>query len=666
MVIIHSLKPVILLLLLLTWQAGRGSPVDSLTQALALAQTDSQRIRLYIELGFAHWDQQALEDAASQFQRALQLADQGQHALAQGQSHRYLGMLWAAQARYDSALRRYRRADAHFVQADNPQEWMKLKVDLGNAHYYLASYRQATRAYQAADSLAALVGGLSRERSIILGNLGSLLMEMSLPEQSLKYQRQAVALARRADDPYRLGTALHNLGGAYEVADSLDLAQQYFTQALAMADSLGYTRLQGYAHHSLSSLSDKLGRPETAVFHARQALALAQHPEEEILYRSRLGYFMGKQEPSSAAETLLLDALAQSEDLALTGHTFEIVGFLEEFYASRGDMVQAYRWGRRHRHMQDSLHSQEVEEKVRALELKYETEQKEKENLRLRADNQAQAARLRLQTTALVFSLLLMGIVGVAFYFYRKSQQGRRRLAEQEAAIQAQRIQEMEKERQLIAMQAMVDGQEAERSRLAKDLHDGLGGMLSTVRLQLSQIREEERRLREHADFLHAQDLLDKASTELRRIAHNLMPQALVRFGLQPALEDFLGDISQSKALQVDFEAYGLEERLSPAYELTVYRIIQELVNNVLKHARATEMLVQVLRRADRLYLTVEDNGRGFDPSLVGQGQGLSNLRSRTEYLQGKLEIASQPQEGTTIYLEFDLKTPIHDQTNDR
>ncbi len=647
---------------LLSSFSALAGPVDSLQQLLAQANHDSLRLGLQVELGFAQWDQQALPAAQRHFRQAMVFADRLRQPLDQGQSRRYLGMVWAAQARYDSALWYYRQADPFLAKAGDAQEWMKLKVDLGNAHYFLAGYRLAIQAYQEADSLARLVGGLDQERGVILGNLGTLLMEMELPQQALKYHRQAVALARTSGPIDRLGTALHNLGNAYNQLDSAEQAEDYFRQALTIADQGEIRRLQGYCHHSLASLYGHKGQPEKAVFHAQKAFGYATNPEEEVLYRARLGYYMGNQGKNPQAEQLLLEALAESEALGLVGHTLDIVGFLEEYYAQTGEMAEAYLLADRRRLLQDSIRSQEIEAQVRALELAYETKQKEQENLQLKAQNETQAARLSLQRLLLGGFLLLIGIGGMAFYYYQKSQQGKRELAEQKANLQAQQIQEMQKDQQLIATQAMVEGQEAERNRLAKDLHDGLGGLLSTLRLQLSQLREEEGRLREHPSMLHSQDLLDKASLELRRIAHNLMPQALMRFGLQTALEDFVGDINQSTKLDLDLQIYGLPIPLSPAHELTVYRIIQELVHNVLKHAHASEALVQVLRREGRLYVTVEDNGCGFDPANEAiWGQGLANLRSRAEYLQGKLEMDSRLGEGTNVYLEFDLKSTDHD-----
>ena len=645
-------------------QAG---PIDSLQWQLSQVETDSQRMALHIELGFAHWDEGHLAKARRHFRQALSLADQSAPPLGRGQARRYLGMLLAAEGRHDSARQYHLAADHWLGQAGDAREWMKLKIDLGNAHYYLADYEPALRAYQQADSLAAQVGQLHLERAIILGNIGGVYLELDRPQQALRYHARAVAMARASSNPSRLGTALHNLGAAYEQVDSLSQAHRYLSEALAIAEGLGDDRIRGYCYHALSSLSRKEGDLDAALLYAQQAFALAGSPVEEVLYRSRWGYYLSLRDRSPQAEKLLRQALAQSEAQGLTEYSLEIIRFLQEHHYRRGEMAKAYAWLDRHQRLNDSIRSQAVLAKVRDLEVKYETEQKEKENLRLKAQNQAQAARLRWQRTALAFSLLLLGFGGLVFYFYQKNQQARRRLAEQTTTLQAQRIQQMEKEHQLTSMQAMVDGQEAERSRLARDLHDGLGGLLSTVRLQLSRMREGGDALPAREEFLQAQALIDKASTELRRIAHNLMPQVLVRFGLQAALEDLVSDLKTEQGPAVELQVYGWQEPLAPGYALSLYRMAQELINNVLKHAQASEVLVQVLRRDRRIYLTVEDNGRGFDPQAIRTGgHGLANLRSRAAYLQGTLEIDTRPGQGTTVYLTFDLKSPSHDSTDDR
>ena len=191
---------------------------------------------------------------------------------------------------------------------------------------------------------------------------------------------------------------------------------------------------------------------------------------------------------------------------------------------------------------------------------------------------------------------------------------------------------------------------------MAKDLHDGLGGMLSGVKLSLGAMKgnsilsEDNTRL-----FARVLDQLDHSINEMRRVAHNMMPEALVKLGLPQAIQDYCDGLNESNNLKFKTQFYGLENRLEASTEIVVYRIVQELLNNVVKHASATETLVQVMRHENNLNVTIEDNGKGFVVNEADErkGAGLANVRSRVDYLKGQLDIQSSPGKGTSIHIDF-------------
>jgi two-component system NarL family sensor kinase len=157
--------------------------------------------------------------------------------------------------------------------------------------------------------------------------------------------------------------------------------------------------------------------------------------------------------------------------------------------------------------------------------------------------------------------------------------------------------------------------------------------------------------------FERSMDMLDSSIKEMRRVAHNMMPEALVKFGLDTALKDFCNDINQSGVLKVKYQSIGLENAsIEQTAAITIYRIVQELINNTIKHAGANSALVQVAKNNNQITVTVEDNGKGFDTSIlrIPAGIGWNNIRSRVEFLKGKLDIQSAPGEGTSVQIEFD------------
>jgi signal transduction histidine kinase len=247
-------------------------------------------------------------------------------------------------------------------------------------------------------------------------------------------------------------------------------------------------------------------------------------------------------------------------------------------------------------------------------------------------------------------ALLVIGFTGYRNFRHRHA------LARQQDQLQQQRIRVLEKDQLLVATDAMLKAQEEERSRMAKDLHDGLGGLLSGVKFSLVNMKDHM--LINKADsavFDRSLDMLDTSIRELRRVAHNMMPEALVKFGLDEALKDYCNAINTANLMRLQYQSFGLEERMDQSVEIIVYRVIQELLNNALKHASATEALVQVMRRENRLSITVEDNGKGFDMRCLeyNKGAGWTNIYNRVNYLKGKIDLSAQPGKGVSVNIEL-------------
>jgi signal transduction histidine kinase len=205
---------------------------------------------------------------------------------------------------------------------------------------------------------------------------------------------------------------------------------------------------------------------------------------------------------------------------------------------------------------------------------------------------------------------------------------------------------------------AVTEVREAERGRIAKDLHDGIGGMLSGLKFSMAALRDhttapEERSLLVQRNI----DMLDSAMQELRRVSHDMMPQTLVKFGLVKALQDYCDQIVSMKTLRLTFQCFGEEKRIEPTHEIIIYRIVQELVNNILKHSGAHVALVQLVFQSQMLSLTVEDDGKGFDETILEKsvGSGWPNIRSRVEYLKGSLDVRTAVGKGTSVGIEIIL-----------
>jgi signal transduction histidine kinase len=206
-------------------------------------------------------------------------------------------------------------------------------------------------------------------------------------------------------------------------------------------------------------------------------------------------------------------------------------------------------------------------------------------------------------------------------------------------------------------VQTLMENQqivETERSRLAKDLHDGLGGLLSGIKLTLSGVADKvpEKNI---LLFTKANNQLDTAIREMRRVAHNMMPEALLKFGLGEAIQDYCDGINESNLVKMKYTQIGSLQGLTQSAEIVLYRIIQELTNNALKHAAGKNIFIQITKHPRGITVTVEDDGNGFDTAAIpaGDGQGIKNVQSRIDYLKGSIDIKSEKGNGTSINIEI-------------
>ncbi len=302
----------------------------------------------------------------------------------------------------------------------------------------------------------------------------------------------------------------------------------------------------------------------------------------------------------------------------------------------------------------DSLNIPELEREIIRLETEYQSEKKEREILELTNQNndvELQLTKKRSQNYVLwSISLGLFFLAGIAYLGYRN--------IKKREQLKVAELNQLKYEQDSKVYNAMLEGQENERKRLAIDLHDGLAGRLSATRIQLEKLAQNSTAKNNNKRFVEAVKNIDDSLFELRNIAMNLMPETLFRYGLKNAIEDYCTSIGKAaKNTKFILQFYDSGEGLSQKTSLTIYRIFQELINNAVKHAMATEVLVQYLVEDDKISITVEDNGKGFleeERSKEG-GMGLNNLKTRVAFLDGEIDFDSTPNEGTTVHIVINI-----------
>ncbi|WP_394678665.1 ATP-binding protein [uncultured Sphingobacterium sp.] len=318
------------------------------------------------------------------------------------------------------------------------------------------------------------------------------------------------------------------------------------------------------------------------------------------------------------------------------------------------DYKAAYTWLNKYRNVNDSINNSQTTLKINELETKYRVAQNQQKIASLQAQNRQ--ALLTSKNERLYNWVLGLGCLFLlaTLALVLLNTRNRRKLLEQKEINYKQQLLELEQKQQLKVTKAMLDGEELERERVARDLHDGLGGMLAGVKIGLSGWSNTNPVVSGDKDLSRIINQLDASVSELRRIARNMVPETLIKFGLETALKD-LCEFHMQESLNINYEAFNIEGDIPLNVQLNIYRIVQELLSNAIKHAKAKNILVQCSQNADTIFITFEDDGIGFDLNLLDQnkGMGLENLKNRIAYLQGKLEILSSVNDGTTINIEL-------------
>lgn len=324
---------------------------------------------------------------------------------------------------------------------------------------------------------------------------------------------------------------------------------------------------------------------------------------------------------------------------------------LSEVYNATKNYDKAYFYSNKSNRINDSLNDTKFKSEIVELEAKYKKAESEKKITMLQSLNDKAALMVysnRLNSLLFAGLSFLLLVIVLFLWIFNKNQ---KKLSVQKEINLKQELSAFENRHKLSVSKALIQGEEMERKRIARELHDGLGSMLSSVKIHLNLAKKE------NAETVNGVDaMLDNSIKELRNISQNLMPESLLELSLEHALRDLCAANSNA-VTKVEFQYLIKKSRLPKNSEIMIYRIIQELLNNALKYAKASQVLVSCSQNKDVFFITVEDNGVGFDvlDPKNKNGMGLKNIKNRVEFLNGKLEIESKPNQGTSAYIELNV-----------
>lgn len=472
--------------------------------------------------------------------------------------------------------------------------------------------------------------------------MGTMLFSVENYEKAAFYYRKVMQTAREIRDTTSLVAALYGMSAYVANKNNFDASYQYIKEARDLASAQQNINNQFIANAGMIDLYRKFKKPAETIQYSRELVqAATQANNMQFILYGTIGLADEYALTNDHQHTIdyLNKALEIAESKGMIRQSTIIYKVLSETYSKQNKPAQALAYYQQYIHYKDSTSNQDVKRAAAEMEIKYQAAQK---------DLQLHKSRNYMYIT---FAGLVVAISAAAFFFLRfqnKKQAHRRELKS------------LQQQKEIQLMQATMQGEERERSRIARDLHDGVAGMLAAVKMHFSSIPSEAEVLMQTEGYRQGIRLLDEAAGELRKTSHNLMPEILLQHGLDEALRRYCNNLNNSKTIAIEYDSWGDIDRFSDAFELSVYRIVQELINNIVKHSKSTQAIVQLTQQNDLLCISIEDNGIGFNSDkMQSDGIGLVSLRSRVRAMNGKIELNASEKNGVTAYLEFEISELI-------
>ena len=459
-------------------------------------------------------------------------------------------------------------------------------------------------------------------------------------------------------DSFFLLKALNRYAEYYWNSKNIKQSKSYYFKALELTKSNNLSKYKVSIYGNLAYLH-VINYPDTAAYYFKKTLGLKKLMTNNQLVGNYINYslFLKNQKKYNEAISQLKKAEVITLDKYQLKYNKIIYGKLANCYKEIGDYKKAYKYYEKYNIARDSLNNTEQNIAISELDKKYQTEKKDKENLKLKQVNKEIETK-RKQNLQLLFIAIITIVFGTLIYILSfKNSLRKRKLAEQEKEIETQKNLTLLKEQELTTINAMVDGQEKERKRIAEDLHDNLGSVLATLKLHFENLKlnREKQKINQEELFNKTENLIDEAYLKVRRIAHAKNAGVIANQGLLVAVQMMAEKISSADKILIEVVDYGLNKRLENSLEITIFRIIQELTTNIIKHANATKASINISLYDNNLNIIIEDNGKGFDMNAINlnDGMGINSIQTRITHLKGSFNIDSTIGKGSSIIIDI-------------
>jgi len=530
---------------------------------------------------------------------------------------------------------------------------LAIYTNIGNAHYYLGEYSEAIenylKAYKFSEEIGFVIGMANT-----LSNIGASYKDLMNFPKALEYNYKSLALAQKTGDSYWLSQSLNNLGSVYYSVPDYDSARYYFTTSMKMFEKENneFELINSYVN--MGSIFQKLNKYDSSLIYYKKGIQLSKKlSSADGLINAY--YMIGELYDTLGNYTEAINYLNQSVKLAEeTGTTrFIMIGNeeLSDVYEKMRNYQKALLHYKKGSVMRDSIFNEKHDKRIAEMEAKYQTKEKEEKIKLLTQQNKLEKAQSENRQIILISVITILLLLLIAIFLAYRSYQHK------QIALRSMIKQKADKR----VLDAVIKTEIRERKHFAEELHDAMGALLSTLKLYINELSDKSNTEKEQEELLsRSNSLLDEAITNARTIAHNIMPASIKENGLEFSLRSLVDKINSSGQISVNFTTSGIRQHYQEIIELSVYRVLTEMINNTLKHAEATTIEISLIEKNKKLYINYKDNGIGFDYNQTietGQkGLGLKNILSRIKMIGGTHRITSSKGKGFTAFIMLDIK----------
>lgn len=607
-------------------------------------------------IGIYHRNKNRIEVAKEfYFQSLVVRRKTGDHALI-GQQLLNIGNLYRRIDQPDSAVSYLFEALLLQTLEKNEKEISKIQSSLGLVYKDLGEYEKALE-YLFKNVDYEYKHGTQTSKANASSRVGMILEKMGrFEEAKIEYLEAKNALSNEGRSKV-MALTLNNLGNVYLAIGNIDSAEYCYNESLALKKELGLTSELAGTQQNLGKIAYSRGQQLLAEEYIGQALEIYKEGGDKsgiAECNTILGEIAWQNGDFESARNLLDVALEHIPNDYISPLKMRIWEILEDIYSKSGEFKKAFQLAKRRIDLMDSINIQldaaaqiiaQKDIEIALLANRLEFKELEAENTRFK--------NLLGSITGLA-TMLFMALIGIA-----QRQKSRRKLAEKENELleqeKSREIDQLLSESSLKMWEAMAKGQAEERERIAHELHGHLGTLLASAKMQMEEYTEKilDQRIPDLKKFKNTLQLISKACEESRNISHGLSDEMVLQYGFQQGVKDMVERMGNSQRLSISFLKAELKEKLHDEFEILIFRLTQDLLSNILKHAKASVASIEFFKNNGRFTIMVEDNGIGFDPKQESKGMGLQSLRSRINNHKGELVIQSSKGEGTTVIIHL-------------